>query len=167
MDPDIVKKDSNKLTLLSILNELTLNTDNAVEVKGTVLDGRFKVNNIEFMYKVTPLSYNPYSTNEPIYSISFNQVNDTRDNPNLPTGNLKNDYIKVLSTMYKVVIEFVNNKKPSYIGISSYDDSGYWNIYNQLTKQNKIPGYQRINSGLEFKDKNNNKGKIIILKHVK
>ena len=61
-------------------------------------------------------------------------------------------------------MNFVEKEKPEYIGISSLDKSGYGNIYNNLTKTNKLPGYSRKDAGLDFITKSGEKGKFIVLK---
>ena len=68
--------------------------------------------------------------------------------------------------MYKIILDFVENKKPKYIGISSLDKSGYGNIYNNLSKTNKIPGYTRKDAGLDFITKSGDKGKFVVLKKI-
>lgn len=51
--------------------------------------------------------------------------------------------IKIYTTMFKAIQEYAKNNKPDYILLSSYKASGYFPIYNNLTKSNKIVGYQR------------------------
>jgi hypothetical protein len=68
--------------------------------------------------------------------------------------------------MYKIILDFVEKEKPKYIGISSLDKSGYWNIYNNLAKTNKIPDYSRKEAGLDFTTKSGDKGKFVVLKRI-
>jgi hypothetical protein len=147
------------------VNEITLNTSNAVKINGDLFDGEFKVGDIEYIYSVRSMP-NPYKNDEGLfYNIQFDEkYNDGSSNE--PTGNAKENYIKILSTMYKIILDFVENKKPKYIGISSLDKSGYQNIYNNLTKTNKIPGYSRKDAGLDFITKSGNKGKFVVLKRI-
>jgi hypothetical protein len=141
------------------VNEITLNSDSAVEINGDIFEGEFKIGDIEYEYSIDPMD-NPYDSEE-FFSISFTERGTRK---NIPTGNAKENYIKILSTMYKIILDFIQNQKPEYIGISSLDKSGYWNIYNNLTKTNRIPGYSRKEAGLDFTTKSGDKGKFIVLK---
>jgi hypothetical protein len=141
------------------VNEISLNPENAVEINGDIFEGEFKIGDIEYEYSIDPMD-NPYD-NEEFFSISFTERGTRK---NIPTGNAKENYIKILSTMYKIILDFIQSQKPEYIGISSLDKSGYWNIYNNLTKTNKIPGYSRKDASLDFTTKSGDKGKFIVLK---
>jgi len=151
--------------LTSALYEIILNIDNAVETSGDLYEGIFKVGNIIYKYSIDNID-NPYEEGKSIVNISFEELNNP-SGKNLPTGNAKENYIKILSTMYKIIVDFINIKSPEYIGISSLDKSGYWKIYNNLVKTNKLKGYNRKNSGLTFRNKQGDTGKIIILKKNK
>jgi len=61
---------------------------------------------------------------------------------NLPKGGRAN-LIKIYSTMYKIILTIAKAKAPNNILLSSYDQSGYFPYYNNLTKTNNIPGYSR------------------------
>jgi hypothetical protein len=145
------------------INEITLNPNNAVEVYGDLDNGDFTVGEYDYNYRIIKLDSNPYNSNS-FYNIDFHEIGNKSPNPSLPTGNAKENYIKILSTMYKIILDFTQNISPEYIGISSLDESGYWNVYNNLTKTNQIPGYSRKDVGLQFKDRNGKNGKFIILK---
>jgi len=159
--PNILNKLSSQLYELKI-KEITLNLNNSVNINGDLFGGEFKVGNIEYVYSIKN-TLNPYNDNKLFYSIQFDEkYNDKSSNE--PTGNAKENYIKILSTIYKIILDFIKNEKPDYIGISSLDKSGYNNIYNNLTKTNKIPGYSRKDAGLSFTTKSGDKGKFIVLK---
>jgi predicted nucleotidyltransferase len=145
------------------INGITLNPDNAVEVYGDLNNGDFTVGEYDYNYRIIKLDKNPYNSDS-FYNIDFHEIGNIKPNPSLPTGNAKENYIKILSTIYKIILDFTQNKSPEYIGISSLDESGYWGIYNNLTKTNQIPGYSRKDVGLQFKDKNGKTGKFIVLK---
>ena len=156
--PSLSNKILNQLHELKV-NEITLNSDSAVEINGDIFEGEFKIGDIEYEYSIDPMD-NPYDSEE-FFNISFTERGTRK---NIPTGNAKENYIKILSTMYKIILDFIQSQKPEYIGISSLDKSGYWNIYNNLTKTNRIPGYSRKEAGLDFTTKSGDKGKFIVLK---
>jgi phosphopantetheine adenylyltransferase len=144
------------------VNEIDLNPNNAVEIYGDLFSGEFKVGNIEYIYSIKNIP-SPYKDEELFYNIQFDEKNNN-ESSNEPTRNARENYIKILSTMYKILLDFVEQEKPEYIGISSLDKSGYGNIYNNLTKTNTIPGYSRKDAGLDFVSKSGEKGKFIVLK---
>jgi len=148
------------------VNEIALNSNNAVEIYGSLTNGDFTVGEYDYNYRIIKLDKNPYNSNL-FYNIDFHEIGNKNPNPSSPTGNAKENYIKILSTMYKIILDFTKEEKPEYIGISSLDESGYGNIYNNLTKTNKIPDYSRKDAGLQFKDKDGKTGKFIILKRNK
>ena len=144
------------------VNEITLNPENAVEIDGDLFSGEFKVGDIEYIYSIKSIP-NPYQDNELFYSIQFDEkFNDASLNE--PTKKAKENYIKILSTIFKIILNFAKKEKPKYIGISSLNKSGYGNIYNNLSKTNKIPGYTRKNAGLDFTTKSGETGQFIVLK---
>jgi len=144
------------------VNEISLNPNNAVEIYGDLFSGEFKVGNIEYIYSIKNIP-SPYKDEELFYNIQFDEKNNN-ESSNEPTRNARENYIKILSTMYKILLDFVEQEKPEYIGISSLDKSGYGNIYNNLTKTNTLPGYSRKDAGLDFVSKSGEKGKFIVLK---
>ena len=147
------------------INEITLNSNNAVEVYGDLNNGYFTVGEYDYNYRIIKLDKNPYNNNS-FYNIDFHEIGNKNPNPSTPTGNAKENYIKILSTMYKIILDFTQDESPEYVGISSLDESGYWNVYNNLIKTNQIPGYSRKDVGLQFKDKDGKNGKFIILKRT-
>jgi hypothetical protein len=145
------------------VNEIILNSKNAVEIEGDLFGGEFKAGNMNYVYSIKNIP-NPYKDDtELFYNIQFDEKNNDKSS-NEPTGNARENYIKILSTMYNIILNFVEKEKPKYIGISSLDKSGYGNIYNNLTKTNKLPGYSRKDAGLDFTSKSGDKGKFIVLK---
>jgi hypothetical protein len=147
------------------INEINLNTHNAVDIKGDIFGGEFKVGNIEYVYSIKNIP-NPYQDLGLFYNIQFDEkYNDKSSNE--PTGNARENYIKILSTMYKIILDLAENEKPKYIGISSLDKSGYRNIYNNLSKTNFIPNYMKKDAGLEFINKEGDKGKFVVFKKIK
>jgi hypothetical protein len=144
------------------LCEITLNIDNAVEINGNLTEGYFTVGKFKYIYSIKNLK-NPYDDGK-FYNIYFHPEGQKINEP-IGTSTGK-DYIKILSTMYKIIIDFVNKEKPEYIGISSMDNDGsknYHFIYNNLTKNNNIPGYFKKNSNLDFEIPEG-KGHFIVLK---
>jgi hypothetical protein len=76
--------------------------------------------------------------------------------------------VNILSTMYKIIVDFVEKEKPEYIGIASMDNEGnknYHTIYATLTnnKSNRIPGYFRKDVNLPFGTPEG-KGRFVVLK---
>jgi hypothetical protein len=144
------------------VNEIKLSVENSAKIDGDIFEGSFKVGNMEYEYSIDNMD-NPYKDGGIFYNVSFKEKNNNKKQ-NEPTGNAKENYIKILSTMYKIIVNLIKSQNPEYIGISSFDKSGYWNIYNNLTKTNPIDGYSRKDSALTFKNKNGDTGKFIVLK---
>jgi hypothetical protein len=147
------------------LNEITLNPNNAVEITGDVFKGMFQAGNKVYTYDIKSMP-NPYKEDLGLfYNISFTPKDDITSKP--LEG--KENYIKILSTMYKIILDFAKEVKPEYIGIASLDNDGsknYHKVYANLTnnKSNNIPGYFRKDVGLTFKTKDMDSGRIIVLK---
>jgi hypothetical protein len=147
------------------LHEITLNPSNAVEIEGDEFEGEFKVGDIEYTYFIDYID-SPYGGESDFYSIAFDEKYNT--SKNIPTGNAKENYIKILSTMYKIILNFTQSQKPEYIGIASMDNMGsknYHTIYANLTdnKSNRIPGYFRKDVNLPFNTPQG-KGRMVVLK---
>ena len=146
------------------INEINLNPNNAVDIKGDIFGGEFKVGNIEYVYSIKNIP-NPYQDLGLFYNIQFDEkYNDKSSNE--PTGNARENYIRILSTMYKIILDFAEKEKPKYIGVSSLDKSGYRNIYNNLSKTNFIPNYMKKDAGLEFTNREGDKGKFVVFKKI-
>jgi hypothetical protein len=147
------------------LNEITLNPNNAVEIYGGLTIGRFQVENITYIYDIKQVK-NPYNDGESFFNIMFHPEDDITD---IPTGKSnKENYIKILNTMYRVILNFIEEAEPDYIGISSMDNNGsknYHRVYANLTdnKFNRIPGYFRKDVNLEFNTPHG-KGRFVVLK---
>ena len=149
------------------INEILLNPNNAAEIEGDVFSGKFKVGDLGYTYSISKFP-NPYKDGD-FYNINFDEIGNK--NSNLQTGKAGGkNYIKILSTMYKIILNFVSKEKPNYIGISNIEGSGYGNVYNDLTKTNKLPGYSRKDAKVNFitKDSENRNinGSFVVLKKV-
>jgi cytidyltransferase-like protein len=143
------------------LNEITLNPDNAVEINGDLTKGKFQVGNIKYTYDIKQVS-NPYDDGGRFFNIMFYPEDNITSTPQ--EG--KENYIKILSTMYKVILDFAEEAEPEYIGISSLDNNkNYHMVYANLTdnKSNRIPGYFRKDVNLEFNTPQG-KGRFVVLK---
>ena len=129
------------------LNEISLNPDNAVEIEGDINKGEFQVGDIIYSYNVVklpegkslPNSNSNFVNDSKTYDINF-QVKGEDSSENKKG---KENLIKIYSTMFKVILDFVSSVSPNYFLISAFDSTGYFPVYSQLTKTNKIPGYSR------------------------
>lgn len=151
--------------LREALHEITLSKDNAVEIKGDSTEGEFQVGDRTYTYAIVSLP-NPYNDSGSFYNIGFTLKGNTTSRPTKNTD--PRDYIKILSTMYKIIVDFVEKEKPTYLGIASLDnigDKNYHTVYANLTdnKFNRIPGYFRKDVNLRFNGPNG-PGSIIVLK---
>jgi hypothetical protein len=149
--------------LIENINEISLSKENAVDVNGDLTGGTFTVGDITYEYNIKNIP-NPYKNLGLFYNIQFTPRGEVTS---IPKGG-KENYIKILSTMYKIIVDFIEKEKPEYIGISSLDNSGdknYHTVYNRLTTNNLnlIPGYFRKDSNLTF-DSPQGKGRFIVLK---
>jgi hypothetical protein len=147
------------------LNEITLSKDNAVEINGDLTGGKFNVGDKTYEYSIKNLP-NPYNDLGTFYNIAFTPEEKSISTPTSDTD--PKDYIKILSTMYKIIVDFAEKEKPEYIGIASLDNTGdknYHRIYATLTdnKYNRIPGYFRKDVNLGFNSEAG-RGRMIVLK---
>jgi len=145
------------------IEEISLSRKNTVDVNGDLTGGTFTVGDITYEYSIKNIP-NPYKNLGLFYNIQFTPRGEITSTPK---GG-KENYIKILSTMYKIIIDFIQKEKPEYIGLSSLDGSGdknYHTVYNSLTTNNlnKIPGYFRKDSNLTFNSPQG-KGRFIVLK---
>jgi hypothetical protein len=143
------------------LNEIILSPNNAVEINGDLTKGKFQVGNIKYTYDIKQVS-NPYDDGGRFFNIMFHPEDNITSTPQ--EG--KENYIKILSTMYKVILDFAEEAEPEYIGISSLDNNkNYHMVYANLTdnKSNRIPGYFRKDVNLEFNTPQG-KGRFVVLK---
>jgi hypothetical protein len=145
------------------LHEITLSKDNAVEIYGDLTKGKFQVGDITYEYDIKQVS-NPYNDGGRFFNIMFHPEENVTSTPQ--EG--KENYIKILSTMYKVILDFTEEAEPEYIGIASLDNDNsknYHIVYANLTdnKFNRIPGYFRKDVNLKF-DTSQGKGRFVVLK---
>jgi len=149
--------------LYESLCEIKLSTNNAVKIEGDIFGGYFKVGDIEYEYSIKNMP-NPYKDLGLFYNIQFHPKGIVTD---IPTKNITGkEYIKILSTMYKIIVDFVYKEKPDYIAISSMDNNetkNYHNIYNNLIQNNNLPGYFKKTANLPFVYQGNT-GKMVVLK---
>jgi len=148
--------------LVENINEISLSKENAADINGDLTGGTFTVGDIIYEYSIKNIS-NPYKDLGTFYNIQFTPRGEVTSTPK---GG-KENYIKILSTMYKIIVDFIEKEKPTYVGISSLDNTGgknYHTVYNRLTDNNLklIPGYFRKDSNLQF-DSPQGKGRFIVL----
>lgn len=150
------------------LHEIKLNPQNSVETNGDEMDGSFVVGDFKYIYKIHEMDMEGMGeeyTNKKFYNIYFHPEEYKESKP---LGNTSSsNYIKILNTMYNIILRFSDKYKPDYIGIYSLDNNSsknYHSLYNDLTKEYPLPGYQRKNSNLEFETGDNVKGRFIVLK---
>jgi hypothetical protein len=149
--------------LIENIKEISLSKENAVDINGDLTGGTFTVGDITYEYSIKNIP-NPYKDLGLFYNIQFTPKGEVIS---IPKGG-KENYIKILSTMYKIIVDFIEKEQPEYVGISSLDNSGgknYHTVYNRLTTNNLnlIPGYFRKDSNLIF-DSPQGKGRFIVLK---
>ena len=149
--------------LCESLNEISLNPNNAAEIYGDLTYGKFQVGDIIYIYDIKQVK-NPYDDEGRFYNIMFHPQDNITSIPQQG----KENYIKILNTMYKVILDFIEEAEPEYIGISSLDNMGdknYHRVYANLTNNNhnKIPGYFRKDVNLPF-DTPQGKGRFVVLK---
>ena len=146
------------------ISEIDLSGENTGEILGDPTNGKFTIGDITYVYEISKLN-NPYNDGGSFYNITFHPEGNKTDEP---TGNVGGgDYVRILNTMYKIINDFIVEYKPEYVGISSMDNDyskNYHNIYNNLVKNNNIPGYFKKNNNLPFTTSNGAKGRFIVLK---
>jgi len=147
------------------LHEIKLKSSNAVELNGSLTKGTFQVGNKTYKYEIKPF-LNPYNDGGTFYNIEFHPIDNKT---NLPTRDTPSrDYIKILSTIYNIITDFLKQEKPDYLGISSMDNpegKEYHIVYANLTdnSKNNIPGYFRKDVNLLFKTPEGS-GRIVVMK---
>ena len=136
---------------LSVIKEITLDTKNAAPIKGGLKGGSFQVGDIKYGYTVYDFDFSVILPGdkdqirlEPrTIDIGFSVEGDAKDlTSNLPKGG-KENLIKIYSTIFKIITVAATSLRPNNIMISSFDTSGYFPIYSNLTKTNNLPGYSR------------------------
>ena len=130
------------------INEIVLNSDNAVPINSSGLKGSFVIDDKKYIF-ITQQIPSPFidrdiELNGLIYNIAFLDAKDTEQDVNSYTEKGgKINLLKIYSTMYKVILEFIKTYNPDYFIISSLDTTKYFPIYSDLIKKNKIPGYHK------------------------
>lgn len=154
--------------LQEALSEISFSRNNAADIQGDLTGGTFTVGNKTYRYDIKFFP-NPYKDGGRFYNIGFTPEGQ---DVNVPTQDTPaKDYIKILSTMYKIILDFVEKEQPEYVGIASMDNpegKNYHVVYNSLTdsKSNRIPGYFRKDANLTF-NSDKGPGRIIVLKKKK
>jgi len=130
-----------------VVKEISLNPSNAYDITYEGDGGYFSTGDIEYTFNINQF---PNQFTFPGDSTQTEFVGGMLDIGFTPTGdNLtepkggRENLIKIYSTIFKVILEIASKYKPTYLSISCTDSSGYFPIYSQLTKTNKIPGYHR------------------------
>jgi hypothetical protein len=149
--------------LVENINEISLSKENAADINGDLTGGTFTVGDITYEYSIKNIS-NPYKDLGTFYNIQFTPQGEVTSTPK---GG-KENYIKILSTMYKIIVDFAEMYKPEYMGLASIDNTGdknYHNIYATLTdnKYNRTPGYFRKDVSLPF-NTHFGSGRFVVLK---
>ena len=149
------------------LHEIALSKDNAVKVKGGTMSGTFLVGDSKYRYSITPFAKSPYEDDGSFYNIAFYPISNK---VSTPQGG-KENYVKILSTMYKIIMDFIEKHQPEYVGIGSLDNEegkNYHTVYASLTdnKANRIPGYFRKDVSMPFNSPKG-PGKMVVLKKKK
>ena len=149
----ILSSNNDKLILesLTILKEIELSSDNSVPIKGGMKKGTFQVGEVVYDYEVKEFNFptklpgdiNQIKLDPLTVDIGFSVQGDSIDlTSNLPKGG-KENLIKIYSTIFKIISTISKGLSPNNIMITSYDASGYFNLYNNLTKTNSLPKYYR------------------------
>lgn len=154
--------------LQEALSEISFSRNNAADIQGDLTGGTFTVGNKTYRYDIKFFP-NPYNDGGTFYNIGFTPEGQ---DVNVPTQDTPaSDYVKILSTMYKIILDFIEKEQPDYVGIASMDNpqgKNYHVVYNSLTdnKANRIPGYFRKDANLTFNSEKGS-GKIIVMKKKK
>ena len=146
------------------LHEITLSKGNAVRIQGGTMSGTFSVGDFKYRYSIAPFAKSPYEDDGSFYNIAFHPISNK---VSTPQGG-KENYVKILSTMYKIIMDFIEKHQPEYIGIGSLDNEegrSYHTVYASLTdnKANRIPGYFRKDVSIPFNSPEG-PGKMVVLK---
>lgn len=131
-----------------VVKEIALNSENAFDVTYEGDGGYFTTDDTTYSFVSNELPIRfifPGDKSQTLFTggmldIGFTPKGDTPLTE--PKGGREN-LIKVYSTLYKIILDASTNKLPNYLSVSCTDSSGYFPIYSQLTKTNKIPGYSR------------------------
>jgi len=129
---------TNSNILYSLLCEIELTGKLAAPRTGNSMNGTFKAGELEYIYKISPVEMEGRGI---VYNISFMEK-ESNDDPNMPTKRARENYLKILDTMYQIIKTFIKDKNPLYLGISSKDKSGYYNLYDRLWKSSSYQPYE-------------------------
>jgi len=147
----VTQREQVLLESIQTLKEITLDPKNAAPIKGGLKKGSFEVGDIQYGYTVYDFDFpivlpgdkDQIKLQPLTIDIGFSVEGDTKDlTSNLPKGG-KENLIKIYSTIFKIITVLATSLRPNNIMVSSYDASGYFPIYNNLTKTNNLPGYSR------------------------
>lgn len=133
---------------LELINEIKLNVNNAVETIGNLFEGSFTVGEKKYIYKIeklnSPIIEPNFELNGTIYNIGFIDYQDNSSDPN-SYQHKKGDanLIKIYSTMFKIIVDFIKEIQPDYFIMMSLKTTRYFLVYTDLTKNNTIEGYHR------------------------
>ena len=130
------------------VKEIALNPENAFDVTYEGDGGYFTTDDITYSFVLNELPIRfifPGDKSQTLFvggmlDIGFTPKGDVPLTE--PKGGREN-LIKIYSTIYKIIQDSSTTKHPQYLSISCTDSSGYFPVYSQLTKTNKIPGYSR------------------------
>lgn len=150
---------------LDVMGEISLSNTNDIQIQGDTTGGAFKVGDKRYTYEIKNIK-NPYNDGGTFYNIGFFPEERRQDTPTSDTS--PKDYLKILSTMYRIITDFTEKNQPDYLGIASMNNptgKEYHTVYSNLTdnKANRIPGYFRKDSNLTFSTPQG-RGRMIVMK---
>lgn len=154
-----------------LLSEIQLDIKNAADIKEEDSSGSFNVGGIEYTYHLQEVA-SPFWTSAgiltgTIYNIGFSETTgDISDTETFMRKKGTNNLVRIYSTMYRVLLNLISKKAPNYIILFSFDKAGYYPVYNELLKTNKIPGYN-IKSRIQFEENNEPATGLILKKSGK
>jgi hypothetical protein len=131
-----------------VVKEISLNPENAFEVTYEGDGGYFTTGDTIYSFVLNELPIRFIFPGDKSKTLFVGGILDIGFTPKgdipltEPKGGREN-LIKIYSTIYKIIQDASTSKHPQYLSISCTDSSGYFPIYSQLTKTNKIPGYSR------------------------
>ncbi len=145
---NLSKESKEYLEHFSLVSEIVFSPDNAVEIDYhfSVLTGDFTVGDVTYKFDISKMKYledlfpDVEFKSSDVWDISFAEKNKLgKYVPNRGKQNL----IKIYSTLYKIILKFIETVNPDYILLTAVSGSNYLPIYNQLVKTNKLPGYHK------------------------
>jgi len=136
--------------LYESINEIKLSADNAAKIEGN----HFTIGKITYKFYFQKININ----GKEYPDIAFDQVGNLTSNSRL-SNTERGEIFKVYSTMYKIILDFLEKEKPEKFTLSSAENSGYHTVYSKLFKENQVPNYFIANRSFKFE---NNKGQKFI-----